>query len=99
MKALGQHVQQEAPDELTGRDRHGLVALRSLDPVVLDLERDAVLVGSDEPAVADRDAVRVAREVGENLFRSGERALGVDMPVGLVERFEPRLEGGLVGEM
>ena len=35
---------QEAADELVGVERHRLVAAGSLDPVVLDLEGDAVLI-------------------------------------------------------
>ena len=48
--------------------------------------------------LGDGDAVRVAREVGQNLLWSGERRLGVDVPVGVIERFEERLERRLVGE-
>ena len=44
MEALGQHVDEEAADEFAGVERHGHVAAGALDPVVLDLERDAVLV-------------------------------------------------------
>src|SRR5216683_4097592 len=45
MEALRQHVDQEAPDELVSRQRHRLVAGGPLDPIVLVLEGDAVLVG------------------------------------------------------
>jgi hypothetical protein len=34
----------------------------------------------DEAAVADGDAVGVTREIGQHLFWSGERALGVHHP-------------------
>jgi transposase len=51
-------------------------------------ERDASLVGLDKPAVGDGNAVRVARKVGQNLLRSGERRLGIDVPVGVIERLE-----------
>ena len=99
MQALGQHMDQESPDELMRRQRHGLVPAGPLDPVVLVLERDAGLVGADQPAVGDRDPVRIAGEIGQHSFRSGERALGVHVPVGLVERLEEGLERGLVGEI
>jgi len=39
--------------------------------------------------------VGVARKVGEYLLGSGERALGIDVPVGIVERLEPSLEATL----
>jgi hypothetical protein len=38
VEALGQDVRQEAADELVGRQRHGLVAAKSLDPVILPFE-------------------------------------------------------------
>ena len=38
MQALGQRMDEEAADELMGRQRHGLVAAGSFDPVVLALE-------------------------------------------------------------
>jgi hypothetical protein len=56
MEALRQHVDQEAPDELVGRQRHRFVAGGPLDPIVLVLEGDAVLVGEQQPAIGDRDA-------------------------------------------
>ena len=45
MQALGQHMDQEAPDELMRGQRHGLVAAGPLDPVILPFEGDAGLVG------------------------------------------------------
>jgi len=42
--------------------------------------------------------VRVAREIGQHLLGPGERALGVDVPLGVVERLQPCLERGLVSE-
>jgi hypothetical protein len=61
--AFGKHVDQEAANELVGRERHGLVAAGPVDPVVLDPEGDAVRVGPDQAAVGDRDAVGVAAEI------------------------------------
>ena len=57
MEALRQHMEEEAADELGRVERHGLVPAGPLDPVVLDLERDAALVGADQAPVGDRDAV------------------------------------------
>ena len=98
VKALWQDMKHEAPDELGGRQRHGLVAARSFDPIVLVAERDANLVGLDQPAIGDGDAVRVARQVGQNLLWSGEWRLGVDVPTGVIERLEERLKRRLLGE-
>src|ERR1700730_3689976 len=92
VKALRQDMQDEAPDELGGRQRHGLVAARAFDSIVLVTERDASLVGLDQPAVGDGEAMGVARKVGQNLLWSGEWRLGVDVPAGVIERFEEGLE-------
>src|SRR5574342_444058 len=51
VEALGQDVEEEAADELVRAQRHGGVAARPLDPVVLDLEGDARRIGGDQAAV------------------------------------------------
>ena len=63
---------------LLGRQRHRLVPARSLDPIVLVLEGDAVLVDGQQPAIGDRDAVGVARQIAQHLLGSGERLFRVD---------------------
>ena len=98
MEALGQHVDQEATDELVGRQRHRLVAARSLDPIVLVLEGDVVLVGGQQPAIGDRDAVGVARQIAQHLLGSGERLFRVDHPIDLAQWRQIGLECSLVGE-
>ena len=45
VQSLGQHVDQETPDELMRGKLHGRVALTPLEPVVLALEGDGVVVG------------------------------------------------------
>ena len=75
MEALRQHVQHEAADELRHRQRHGLVAVRTLDAIILVLEGDAGLVGGDEAAVGDSDAVGVARKIGKHSLGPGEWSL------------------------
>src|SRR5580700_2593967 len=51
MEACRQHVHEKAADELVGGERHDLVALATLEPVVLPFEGDAVLVACDQAAV------------------------------------------------
>jgi hypothetical protein len=63
VEALRQHVDQEAADELVRRERHRLPALGAFDAVVLPAERDAAVVGRHQPAIGDRHAVRVARQI------------------------------------
>lgn len=50
VEALWQDMEQEAADELGHLQGHGGVAAWSLDPVVLDLEGDALVVGGDQAA-------------------------------------------------
>jgi hypothetical protein len=47
VKALGQDMQQKAPDELVGRKRHGAIACRAFAPIILEAEADAVVVERD----------------------------------------------------
>src|SRR5436190_18408384 len=51
VQALGQHVDEEATDELVGGERHALVSIAVLDPVILPFEGDALLVAGNQPAV------------------------------------------------
>ena len=69
MEAAREHVKEEAADELVDSQRHRLAAGAALDPVILPGERDAAVVSADQPAVRDRDAVRVAGQVGQNGLR------------------------------
>ena len=93
VKARGQHVQQEATHELLGGHGHGFIASAPVLTIVLPAERDAAIVTSDEPRVCDRDPMGVAGQIGENLLRSCEGALGVDDPLTLTQRHEPVGEG------
>src|SRR5215831_2923985 len=81
MEALRQNVQHEPPDELAWGHSHGLIPAGPLAPVVLILECDALLVGADQSARGNGNAVRVASEIGQYLLGSGEGALGIDMPL------------------
>ena len=47
----GQHVQQEAPDELARLEPHRLPAVGSVDAIVLPAERYRLAVGCNEAAV------------------------------------------------
>ena len=63
VEAPWQDVHQEPPDELVRRERHGFPAARTFDAIVLPAERHATVIGGDEPAVRDGDAMGVAREI------------------------------------
>ena len=68
VKPVGQHMDQEAADELVGIERHQLVASVGLGPIILPFEGHALAVDGDEPAVGDGDAMGVAGQVGERGF-------------------------------
>src|SRR5215469_3576710 len=90
MKPLWQNVEQEAPDELVGAERHCAVPRRSVAAVILVAEGHATLIESKEPTVCDGDAMGVAGEIGEHRLRPGEGRLAVDEPILSLERREMR---------
>jgi hypothetical protein len=59
METGGQHMEQEAADELVDGERHDLEAPAFLGAVILPPERHASIVERDEAAVGDGDTVRV----------------------------------------
>src|SRR5947209_1192800 len=50
-------MNEEAADELVGGERHHLVSITPIDPVVLPLEGHAGIVERDQATVGDGDAV------------------------------------------
>ena len=91
-----QDVQQETSDELVG------IHSKEFDLVVVG----SVLVGEGHLAVVDRedavigdsDPMGVAAEIAEELFRTGERRLCIDDPVGRGEFLEQLREGFGISE-
>jgi hypothetical protein len=51
------------------------------------------MVGSASVAIRDRNAVGVAREIGEHRPGAGKGTLGVDDPFGSAQRRESSVEG------
>ena len=96
VKAFGQYVHQEAPDELGNVECHGRMPSTAVDAVVLDAECHAGGVGLQETAVRDRDAMRVARQIGEHLLGSGKRLFRVDEPTLLTQGAEELRERAAV---
>jgi hypothetical protein len=88
VEACGQHMDKEAAAELAGRKRHDLVALRTIDPVVLLFEGDALVIACHQTPVGDGDPVRVAGEIAQDFLGSAEWGLAVDVPFA-VARFRP----------
>ena len=72
MEAGRQHVEQEAPYELADVEAHDFALVMAALPIVLPVETDMGLVEIEQAAVGDRDAMRIAREIGQDLLRTGE---------------------------
>src|SRR5215472_1696280 len=95
VEALGQHVHQEAADELMRGERHRLPAVGAVgavDAVVLPPEGDGIGVGGDQSAVGDGDAMGGTREIRLILLPTRERTLGVKYPC---DRRSPGKENGM----
>lgn len=93
MLPLGQDMDQEPTNELIRLERHDFVPPGAVDAVIFDAEGDALIVHSDQSAVGDGDAVRVARQICQHGFWSGERFFGVNHPVDFAQRFDECVEG------
>ena len=86
VEAARQDVDQEAADELVGRQRHDLLAFSTIAAIILVPECHSGLVEADEAPVRDGNAVGVAREIGQHCLRSGKGWLGIDHPALLPDR-------------
>ena len=82
MEAVRQYVEQEASHELAGAEAHDFALATAALAIVLPAETDMGLVEIDQAAVGDGDAMRVAREIGQDLLGAGEGFFGIDDPFG-----------------
>ena len=99
VKAFRQDVREEPANELMRGERHGLVLVRPLNPVILEFEGDAIGIGRDQPAVGDGDAVSISQQISKHRFGPGERLFCICYPFGLAQRFEESGEGSAVGKV
>ena len=83
-EAFGKDVEEEATEELVDGDVEDLDSMTV--GVVPVAECDAVILHPQDPAVRERNAMRVAAEVAEHALGSREGGLGVDDPVVLAKR-------------
>ena len=81
MKVVGQHMQQEAANELMRAQAHDAAPCAAA--AVLVGEGDLVTGDGEEPRIADCSAMGVAGEIGEYSGRPAKRRLGVDDPFAL----------------
>ena len=86
VEAAGEHMDQEAADELVACERHQLGPLTAFGPIVLPFEGDAVAIESDQPMVGDGNAVGIARQISEHRLGPAERSLCIDDPFGSAQR-------------
>ena len=91
-EALREDVHEEAAEKFIGLERER--AHHTAVPVVLPPKRDGVGGDVDEPVVGDGDAVRVARQVVEDVRRAAEGRSRIDNPGLLIEGPQPRAKGG-----
>jgi hypothetical protein len=91
LEPFGQNVKQEAADELLGRELHGFVLV--VVAVVPPAEPNVAVLEVEQAVVGDGDAMRVLRNIAENLFRPGKRCFGVHYPFGFAEGSEVTQEG------
>jgi hypothetical protein len=90
-EAAWQQVEQEAAQELVDRQSEEplLVGVRGISPA----EGDVALLKGDQSAVGDGDAVGLAAEIAQRVFRAAEGWLGIDDPVVAEQGSEPCGEG------
>jgi len=88
MEAGWEDVEQEAAHELANVETHDLAAMTAVLAIVLPAETDMGRVEIEQTAVGDRDAMRIAREIGQDLLRTGEGLFGIDDPFALAQRRE-----------
>lgn len=93
-EALGQYVQEEAPQELTRRKHH--LPLLITVGVVPPKKRDIAVGDFQDAVIGDSHAVSVAGQVSQDLFRASEGRFGVNHPLTAIGSPEECLEGGLV---
>src|SRR5260370_25767016 len=86
MEAGWEGVEQEAAHELAGVETHDLAPMTAVLAIVLPVETDMGRVKIEQTAVGDRDAMRIAREIGQDLLRTGEGLFGIDDPFALAQR-------------
>jgi hypothetical protein len=75
----GQHMEQEAADELDRVERHDAAAVTMTR--VAPAKAHLAVFETEESSVGDGDPVRVAGQVLQYMLGSAERGLGVDHPL------------------
>jgi len=98
VEARWQDVHEKTADELVGIERHELVSLGALDPIILPLESDALVIECDKATVGDGDAVSVACEVAQDFLGAPKWLFAVDDPLCVAQRCQISGEASGIGE-
>src|SRR5467141_3733964 len=98
MEAGWEDVEQEAAHELAGVETHDLAPMTAVLAIVLPVETDMGRVKIEQTAVGDRDAMRIAREIGQDLLRTGEGLFAIDDPFAQRSSAEAHCSGSKIGE-
>ena len=93
-EAFGQHVYEESPQELASCQRH-LLFLISVR-IVLPPEGDVAVRNREDALIGNGHAVRIARQIFQDLLGASERWFGIDNPLAAVGLVEERVEIGLL---
>ena len=80
MEPIGKHVEQEAAHELANGELHDFALVVAILTIVLPTKADMLVREFEQPAVADGDAMSVARKISQDLARTCEGTLGVNDP-------------------
>ena len=83
LEATRQDMQEKAPNEFDRVKRHEALAIAPL--IVFPSERHLAIVTGEEPPIGDGHAMRIAGQVTEDQLRPGQRRLGVDHPLRLLQ--------------
>ena len=89
-EAFWQHVEEEAAQELSSLELHD--APPAAVGIILPAEADVLSVEADQTVVGDSDAMGVAAEIAQHLFRTAEGRSYVDDPPLLLQLFDGRGE-------
>jgi hypothetical protein len=82
-QAFRQHMQQEAPNELLGRQRH--FTFLTVVSVIFPAEGDLTILQGDEPVIGDGHAMGVTRQIMQHMLGAAKRLSHIDHPFVLVE--------------
>jgi hypothetical protein len=85
VEATRQYVEEEAAYEFGDLDSHDFALVNAVFPIVLPAEADVGLVEFEQATVGDRDAMGVAREIGQDLLGTSEGLFPIDHPFGCAQ--------------